>query len=71
MLGEKERHTDACVLEIVVDDQRVWSADEIEREIGKEARDSLNRLYAAGLIHRKDDFVWATTAAIKADEIQQ
>jgi predicted transcriptional regulator len=70
-MPDDEKHTDAVVLEMLVDDQRVWSDDEIVREVGKEARDSLNRLYAAGLIHRHDGYSWAARAAIKADEIAQ
>ena len=53
------------------DDQRPWSVDEIEREIGKEAADSLNRLYGGGLIHHLDRFVWASRAAIMADAFEQ
>lgn len=51
------------------DAQRPWSEDEIEREIGSGATDCLNTLYAAGLIHRLGGFVWATRAALVADEI--
>jgi hypothetical protein len=72
MASEQEQHTDAVVLEILLDDPRLYSVDEVEREIGsREARDGLNRLHAGGLIHRLDNFVWATRAAIKAEEIQQ
>jgi predicted transcriptional regulator len=71
VLMPDEKHTDAVVLEMLVDDQRVWSDDEIVRDLGIEARDSLNRLHSAGLIHRNDGFSWATRAAIKADEIHQ
>jgi len=50
-------------------EQRPWSVDEITREIGSDTTDSLNRLYGAGLIHRLDGFVWATRAAIAADDL--
>jgi predicted transcriptional regulator len=46
-----------------------WSADEIAREMGRDVTDSLRRLYGAGLIHRLDGFVWASRAAVLADEI--
>jgi hypothetical protein len=37
--------------------------------MGCDVRDSLARLYAAGLIHRLQGFVWATRAALAADAI--
>lgn len=49
------------------DAQRGWSEQEVEREIGCDIRDSLARLYAAGLLHRLQDFVWATRAALAAE----
>jgi hypothetical protein len=51
--------------------QRPWSVDEIAREYGdrNDATDALSRLYGAGLIHRMGEFVWATRAAIHANEI--
>jgi hypothetical protein len=71
--ADQEQQTDAALLELLLigDDQRPWSVDEIEREIGKEAADSLNRLYGGGLIHRLDRFVWPTKAAIMAEAIQR
>jgi hypothetical protein len=37
--------------------------------MGRDVTDSLNRLYGGGLIHRLDGFVWASRAAVMADEI--
>lgn len=53
------------------DAQRPWSVDEIIREYGDraDAVDALARLYGVGLIHRQGEFVWATRAALYADEI--
>jgi hypothetical protein len=51
------------------DNQRPWSKDEIDREIGQDSSDSLSRLYGAGLIHRLKGFVWASRAAVMADDI--
>jgi hypothetical protein len=48
---------------------RPWSVDEIAREMGHDPADSLRSLYGAGLIHRLDGFVWASRAAVLADEI--
>lgn len=64
--------SDAAVLGLMLprDDQRPWSKDEIDRVIGEDTADSLNRLYGAGLIHRLNGFVWATRAAIMAEEIK-
>ncbi len=62
---------DRALLGVLVDSaqQRPWSVDEIEREIGSGTTDCLDMLYAAGLIHRLDGFVWATRAALVSDEI--
>jgi hypothetical protein len=53
------------------DAQRPWSVDEIIREYGDRANaiDALARLHGVGLIHRQGEFVWATRAALYADEI--
>jgi hypothetical protein len=53
------------------DHQRPLSVREIELEIGSPiaVADSLLRLHSVGLIHRSGEFVWATRAALAADEI--
>ena len=71
--GEQDAQDDSAVLSLMVntEHQRLWSFDEIEREMGSNPIDSLNRLYGAGLIHRLDKrFFWATQAALVADEIK-
>ena len=62
---------DRAILGMLVDRdaQRPWSEDEIERETGSGTKDCLHVLYAAGLIHRFGGFVWASRAALVADEI--
>ncbi len=70
--AEREGMTDSAILGLLVnaEDQRLWSFEEIEREMGYNPIDSLNRLYGGGLIHRLDKkFFWATRAALMADEI--
>jgi hypothetical protein len=65
----------AAVLGLLTDTevQRPWSLAELEREIGDRIRtaDAVTRLYAAGLVHRLGDgFVFATRAAVRADELR-
>ncbi|HEY1687897.1 MAG TPA: hypothetical protein VGF95_03435 [Solirubrobacteraceae bacterium] len=69
--AEREGAIDRAILGMMLDsaDQRPWSVDEVEREVGERVDDSLSRLYGAGLIHRLEGFVWATRAALAADEI--
>jgi hypothetical protein len=52
-------------------EQRPWSVRELELEIGDPVAvaDSLAHLYGAGLIHRCGEFVWATRAALYADQM--
>lgn len=53
------------------EEQRPWSIHEIELEIGDSiaVADSIARLKGLGLLHRCGEFVWATRAALAADEI--
>ena len=53
------------------DRQRPWSLEELAREYGAEAGESVARLTRAGLVHRSGDFVWATRAAIRARELSE
>ena len=52
-------------------EQRPWSVREVELEIGDPVgvADSLAHLHRGGLIHRCGEFVWATRAALRADEL--
>jgi hypothetical protein len=68
----EERDDGVVLLLLTTGDQRPWSVEEVIREHGHrgQAIDALTRLYGAGLIHRtQDDFVWATRAAIRAEQI--
>jgi hypothetical protein len=72
--AEQEQNTDGTILLLLTlnDAQRPWSVEEVIRELGSRnnAIDAIARLHGVGLIHRtSDDFVWATRAAIRADEI--
>lgn len=65
-VAEQESDTDRAIMEMLLADPGLWSADEAKREMGANpllVEDGLNRLYAAGLIHRLDVFVFPTRAA--------
>jgi hypothetical protein len=69
---QQDAQQDGGIISLLVDvdTTRPWAFDEIAREIGSDPTDSLNRLYGGGLIHRLEGFVWATRAAVMADEIR-
>jgi hypothetical protein len=65
-----------AVLDLLVhgENQRPWSAGEIELAIGNPitAADAVANLHAAGLVHRTSDgFVFATKAALRFHELSQ
>lgn len=68
-----EEQNDGTVLAMLICDQTcpMWSMEEITRTLGRiDAIDSVNRLAAAGLVHRIDQFVFPTLAARRADELE-
>lgn len=70
--GLSEQDHDRAVLELLLCDRVPWAVDEITREVSSkrlDAVDAVNRLVAAGLLHRHGDFVFLTRAARCADEI--
>jgi hypothetical protein len=71
--AEQDRSIESTVLGLLLDPdaQRPWAADELAREIGDQlaTADALARLHAAGLVHCLDGFVFASRAALRADEI--
>jgi hypothetical protein len=71
---ERDNQVDGVIMLWLTQDDthRPWSVDEIAREYGNHgnAVDALARLHGVGLIHRMGEFVWATRAAIHADEIR-
>ena len=73
-IAQQEDRADAEVLAMLVaeDAQRPWSLDEVARELGNPVRatDALNRLHAAGLVHRIGDFVFAARPALHAARLQ-
>jgi hypothetical protein len=64
---EQDNGIDSAVMEILLGDYRgLLKIVDIQREIGDSVavQDSIARLYGAGLIHRLDDFVFPTKAAV-------
>ncbi len=74
-VGEDEDRDDAAVLALLLDsdNQRPWSTDKLLREIGDRVTmaDSLARLFAAGLVHRCGEFVFATRPALRAARLAE
>lgn len=73
--SEAHAYLDRAVLGLLldIDKQRPWSEVEIAREISTPGHvpASLKRLRTAGLIHRWNDLVTASRAAVRAHEITQ
>lgn len=67
--GQVERAILAMLL--VAGEQRSWSVHEVELEIGDhiETADGLGALHRAGLVHRCGEFVFATRAAARAQQL--
>ena len=70
-IAEQDMNTDRAVLDLLIyeDSQRPWSVEEVRREIGSDAEDSLARLHGGGLVHRHDGFAWPTRAALLAHRL--
>jgi hypothetical protein len=72
-VAEEDDRTDKAIIDLLIDPavQRPWAVEEIAREIGDtiETVDSLARLAGAGLIHRLDDFAWASRAALHSERL--
>jgi predicted transcriptional regulator len=68
---ERDAQEDSAILALLMleTSHRPCAVEEIAREMSRDVTDSLNRLYGGGLIHRLDGFVWASRAAVMADEI--
>ncbi|HEX4484559.1 MAG TPA: hypothetical protein VH081_12355 [Solirubrobacteraceae bacterium] len=66
-------HSELVVLTLLLEhsSQRLWSLDELARELGSElqAADAVASLSAAGLVHRCGELVLATRAAVRFSEL--
>ena len=71
--GEPMDLADQDLLTTLTDEDihRPWSIEELVRECGSGAGESVVRLQRAGLVHRSGDFVWASRAAIRARELSE
>jgi hypothetical protein len=69
---EQGRRTEQTILTLVLSGgRRVWSVEELVSEIGRrlDVVDSVAALQAASLVHRCHDFVFATRAALRFDDL--
>ena len=69
---EQGRRTEQTILTLVLSGgQRIWSVEELVSEIGRrlDVVDSVAALQVASLVHRCHDFVFATRAALRFDEL--
>jgi predicted transcriptional regulator len=59
------------VLLVSSDSERPWSLGELEAEVddADAVSDGIRQLQGLGLVHRCEEFVWPTRAAVAADEL--
>jgi hypothetical protein len=71
--AEETERTEAAILGLLLDrtNQQPWAIEELIREIGRphDTTDAVASLHGSGLIHRCGDFVFATRAALRLDQI--
>jgi hypothetical protein len=71
--SEEDERAQKAVLGLLLrpNEQRPWSVDEIEREVGEKlaVTDAIAALHAAGLLHRCGEFVFASHAAVSMDRL--
>jgi hypothetical protein len=69
----KQDSSDSAVLSMMLYDTgpSVWALEDVARELTDEieADDSIGRLCRAGLLHRWDNYVVVTRAAVRAAEL--
>jgi hypothetical protein len=71
---ERDEQVEGAILTLLLDFEAgsLWSEEELIRSLKHsrvEVLDSLSSLYAAGLVHRFEGFVFATRAASRFDRI--
>jgi hypothetical protein len=73
--AEPESQAEGAILGLLLnfDAGSLWSVEEVVRQLSAsrlEVVDGLASLQAAGLVHRVDDFVFATRAASSFDRLE-
>jgi uncharacterized protein (DUF934 family) len=68
---DEERAEKGILSLLLASDSRPWSIAELERERGEHLGtvDAVASLHAAGLIHRCGEFVFASRAAVRMDDL--
>jgi hypothetical protein len=70
---DPEVRDDSAILNLLLDPtlQGSLSVDEVAREMGEHVKtlDAIARLHGCGLIHRLDEFVFATRSARRSREL--
>jgi hypothetical protein len=74
VMAEREQQAEGAILGLLLNFEAgsLWSVEEVVRQLSAsrlEAIDALASLQAAGLIHRVDDFVFATRTASSFDRL--
>jgi len=73
-VAELDDQTDRLVLTLLLSSQfpGLWSVEELKREIGRpiDVVDAIHRLHGQGLIHRLEEFVFASHAAACCDALR-
>ncbi len=72
---EREGQADGAILGLLLNFEAgsLWSVEELVRQLSAprlDVIDGLANLQAAGLVHRVDDFVFATRAASSFDRLE-
>lgn len=75
VMTDQGRQAEAAILGLLLnfDAGSLWSVEELVRQLSAprlDVIDGLDSLQAAGLIHRVDDFVFATRAASSFDRLE-
>jgi hypothetical protein len=73
MPADDEERAEKGILSLLLasDSQRPWSIAELERERGEHlgTADAVASLHAVGLIHHCGEFVFASRAAVRMDDL--
>jgi predicted transcriptional regulator len=70
-VSEEKMRRAILVLLVSSGSERPWSLGELEAEVddASAVQDGVRQLQGLGLVHRCEEFVWPTRAAVAADEL--